>query len=110
MVGVVKAKVERHHFVSEAEKLYVAPPRKIRFRQNESATRERERGSLSFFLCSFSARCGQVQRGYAVLEELENAMGTSGGNRAALLETLSARFYQVPGDGYDQQIDCLVAK
>ncbi|CAM9602980.1 unnamed protein product, partial [Laminaria digitata] len=37
----------------------------------------------------------QVQRGYAVLEELENAMGTSGGNRAALLETLSARFYQV---------------
>ena len=43
-----------------------------------------------------SATVGQVQRGYAVLEELENAMGTSGGNRAALLETLSARFYQVP--------------
>lgn len=37
----------------------------------------------------------QVQRGYAVLEELEDALTSSGRNRAALLETLSAKFYQV---------------
>lgn len=39
----------------------------------------------------------QVQRGYTVLEELEDALNSSGKNRVALLETLSARFYQVTG-------------
>ncbi|CAM9109221.1 unnamed protein product [Ectocarpus sp. 6 AP-2014] len=37
----------------------------------------------------------QVQRGYDVLEELEDALKTTGRNKAALLETLSAKFYQV---------------
>lgn len=37
----------------------------------------------------------QVQRGYAVLEELEEALNSTGRNRAATLENLSARFYQV---------------
>jgi len=37
----------------------------------------------------------QVQRGYAVLEELEDALKSTGNNRAARLMTLSAKFYQV---------------
>ncbi|CAM9601764.1 unnamed protein product [Ascophyllum nodosum] len=37
----------------------------------------------------------QVQRGYDVLEELEDVLKQSGGNRENRLEQLSARFYQV---------------
>lgn len=37
----------------------------------------------------------QVQRGYDVLEELETALNSTGGNRSTQLENLSARFYQV---------------
>lgn len=37
----------------------------------------------------------QVQRGYDVLDELETALNSTGGNRAEQLEDLSARFYQV---------------
>lgn len=46
------------------------------------------------FVCDIILVC-QVQRGYDVLEELEDALATSGKNKAALLETLSAKFYQV---------------
>ncbi|CAM9928667.1 unnamed protein product, partial [Hapterophycus canaliculatus] len=45
----------------------------------------------------------QVQRGYAVLEELEDALTSSGRNRAALLETLSAKFYQVIPHAFGRQ-------
>lgn len=42
----------------------------------------------------------QVQRGYSVLEELEEALkNTAVSNRADLLEELSARFYQVSSPG-----------
>lgn len=41
----------------------------------------------------------QVQRGYAVLEELEDALKMSGGSRSALLQTLSSKFYTVREGG-----------
>lgn len=50
---------------------------------------------MHFWLLTSTPTVPQVQRGYAVLEELEDALKMSGGSRSALLQTLSSKFYQV---------------